>query len=240
MKRRRPTFPLTRGLFQTGLDWAYVWLRQGERFVRHDSPERYRYPADADSAKAPIIVIPGIYEPWQFMRPLIRLLHAWKHPIHIIEGLGYNVGDVPHMAEQVRQFIDTRDIRGAVIIAHSKGGLIGKYLLAQYNENHNEDDRIRHVVTLNTPFVGSIYATLAPVRNIRAFSPADRLIKELDANRDINHRITSIYYRVDPSIPEGSALDGATNIEVDGIGHFRIVNDPAAHRAILDTLVRCR
>ena len=234
MKKRR--LPLVRGLMQTGLDWGYVWYRQGERFVRRDSPERYRRPP-ADKAtlqRPPLVFIPGVYEPWEYMKPLIELAHAWKHPVHVIEGLGYNTGNIPHMAELARRFIDDRHIRGAVIIAHSKGGLIGKYLLA----NYNDDGRVRHLVALNTPFGGSIYATLAPLRSMRAFSPEDRLIRELAANRDINTRITSIYASFDQQIPDGSHLDGATNIEIQTIGHFRIVNHPEAHQAILDTLSR--
>ena len=31
---------------------------------------------------------------------------------------------------------------------------------------------------------------------------------------------------LDPHIPEGSALPGATNIELDAGGHFRILADP--------------
>jgi pimeloyl-ACP methyl ester carboxylesterase len=236
--RRKKRLPLVRGLVQTGMDWGYVCLRQGERFVLRDSPERYRRPADGGEGltRPPVIFIPGVYEPWEYMKPLIELAHAWKHPVHVIEGLGYNTGNIPHMAELARRFIDDRHIHGAVIIAHSKGGLIGKYLLA----NYNEDGRVRHLIALNTPFGGSLYAMLSPLRTMRAFSPEDRLIRELAANRDINSHITSIYASFDQQIPDGSWLEGATDIEIKTIGHFRIVNHPEAHQAILDTLTALR
>lgn len=234
MSGRKKRLPLIRGLLQTGMDWGYVWYRQSERLLVHDSPERYRHPDANDKPlhRPPIVFIPGVYEPWEYMKPLIELLHAWKYPVHVIEGLGYNTGNIPHMAELARRFIDDRDIHGAVLIAHSKGGLIGKYLLA----NYNDDNRARHLIALNTPFGGSVYAMLAPVRTMRAFAPDDQHIRELAANRAINAHITSIYASFDQQIPDGSRLEGAVNVEIRTIGHFRIVNHPEAHRVILDTL----
>lgn len=232
-------FPVARGLLQMGMDWTYVWYRQGERWLRRDDPLRFRHEPTSLAGSpqlSPLIFIPGVYEPWEYMKPLIELAHAWKYPVYVVEPLGYNVGNIPHMAELARRYIDDQDIRDSIIIAHSKGGLIGKYLLAY----HNQDRRVRHVIALNSPFGGSLYAELAPVRNVRALSPEDRLIKELAANREVNRRITSIYNRIDPQIPEGSKLEGADNIEIDAIGHFRIVKHPQAHQAVLDTLQRLK
>lgn len=223
-------FPLSHGLFQTWLDWLYVWRRQFGRFLQLDKADQYQR---TTSSKPPVIVIPGIYEPWQFMKPLIETVHAWKYSVHVIDTLGYNTGDIPEMADLVRRLMEERGLRDVIIIAHSKGGLIGKYLLATQSE---QQPLIRHVVALNTPFAGSVYAALAPVRPVRSFSPTDTLLQELSANQAVNPRITSIYSKFDPSIPDGSALPGATNVAIDTIGHFRIVANAAAHRAVLEAL----
>lgn len=48
-------------------------------------------PADFRSGtKAPIVIIPGVYESWQFMRPLIQILHDHGHPVHVVAALGRN------------------------------------------------------------------------------------------------------------------------------------------------------
>ena len=44
-------------------------------------------------------------------------------------------------------------------------------------------------------------------------------------NTETNRKIVSIFARFDPHIPEGSALAGARNIEIDTGGHFRILAD---------------
>jgi hypothetical protein len=49
-------------------------------------------------------------------------------------------------------------------------------------------------------------------------------------------RITSIFGQFDPHIPEGSELEGATNIRLDIGGHFRILSDADCIRAVLNAV----
>jgi pimeloyl-ACP methyl ester carboxylesterase len=51
-----------------------------------------------------------------------------------------------------------------------------------------------------------------------------------------NQRVTSIYPRFDPNIPEGSRLEGATNVEIPVVGHFRILDEPATIAAVLSAV----
>ena len=44
----------------------------------------------------------------------------------------------------------------------------------------------------------------------------------------------SIFGRFDPHIPDGSVLDGATNVLVPAVGHFRVLGSPQTHSAVLD------
>lgn len=213
-------------LYQTWLDWCYVIYWQLRYILQRENPAAYNIPA----ARRPIeiVIIPGIYEPWQFMKPLIAKMYAHGYPVHVIEGLGYNTGDVADMANTAKRFIASLDSGQIVLIAHSKGGLIAKYLLANYNQG----GRIRHAITLNTPYVGSIYAKFSPVGSIRIFTPLGPTIQQLQANKLINHQITSIYSEFDPNIPRGSHLEGATNIPIKAVGHFRIVADTDVHEEI--------
>ncbi len=161
------------------------------------------------------------------MLPIIRRLHARGHGVHVVGTLGANVGRIAEMSRRARAYLEAEDLRDVVIVAHSKGGLIGKPLVAF----GDPDRRIRAMVAINAPFGGSSYARLFPVRSIRDFSPRNAALVELGRSRAVNARITSLFARFDPHIPGGSALDGATDERVRASGHFRIMGDEDVLRA---------
>lgn len=181
---------------------------------------------------APVILLPGIYEPWQFMHPVAAHLHANGHPVHAVTALGYNRGTVPAMAELVARYLSERDLHDVILVAHSKGGLIGKYVMTL----PDSAPRVRQLIAVNSPFSGSIYAMFALLPSLRAFSPRNRTLTALRANLAVNSRITSIYGTFDPHIPGGSELVGADNVQLDSMGHFRILGDKRLLPAI-DTAI---
>jgi triacylglycerol lipase len=217
-------------IYYTVLDWWYIYISQITGLFKRDNARNYAKPKNAGAM--PVIIIPGIYEPWQFMLPLTRRISAAGHPVYIVEGLGYNVGSIPKMARIVSDYVKTLPVQEVVIVAHSKGGLIAKYVLA----NMNQDGRVSKVITLNTPFSGSVYAAFMPIWGVRAFSPQNKLLRQLLLNVAVNAQITSVYSDYDANIPEGSFLQGATNIKIDTIGHFRIIKNQHAQDAVLRAL----
>jgi triacylglycerol lipase len=204
--------------------WLFRGLFANKNINQYQNPPKPR--------RSAVVMIPGVYESWQFMKPLSVALYAHGYPVYVIEGLGYNTGKVPDMAEIVRQYLTTLDCQQFVLVTHSKGGLIGKYLLAE----HNQDDRIKHMIALNTPFPGSKYALYVPMRSLRLFSPKDALLLSLQANKAINNQITSIYSAYDLQIPNSSYLEDATNVQIDSIGHWRIVANKKVHTEVLNIL----
>ncbi|QNE47087.1 alpha/beta hydrolase [Glaciihabitans sp. INWT7] len=174
-------------------------------------------------ALAPVLLLPGVYETWQFLRPVADRLNALGHPIHTLPALGYNRLTIAASAELAQRYLDERDLTRVAIVAHSKGGLIAKHMMV----TDDRAGRIDTLVAINSPFGGSTLANWAPVRTLRAFSPRDKTVMTLAANLEANARITSIYSRLDPLIPEGSALAGATNIRLPIVGHFRPLSSPA-------------
>ena len=179
--------------------------------------------------KAPVLLIPGVYETWRYLTPPGRRLHAVGHPVHVLPGLARNSIPIPDAAALAQRYLDDNDLRNVVIVAHSKGGLIGKHMMAVDDTEH----RIARMVAITSPFSGSSIARYAPVRTLRAFMATDAVISTLAKNLTINSRITSIYGEFDPMIPARSYLEGATNIELPVIGHFRILADPV----VLDAIV---
>jgi triacylglycerol lipase len=204
------------------LDYAYVGFWQVHGFILREDPARYLTPAPgAPAGKVPVLLIPGIYETWQFMRPIADHLHRAGHPVHVVQKLGYNRGTVEAMALLAAGYIEEHDLTDVVVVAHSKGGLIGKFLMTM----SSIAPRITRLVAINTPFSGSVYANFFLLPSIRAFSPRDRTLRALLANLEINAHITSIYGRFDPHIPGGSFVEGARNIQLDTMGHFRPIAD---------------
>ncbi|MEO6943273.1 MAG: alpha/beta hydrolase [Lacisediminihabitans sp.] len=180
--------------------------------ARRGGPERYLV-----GGRQPVLLLPGVYEPWEFLRPVGDRLNALGHPVHLVREIGYNRRAIVPTAELVARFLIERDLRHVIIVGHSKGGLIGKQLMV----TDAVADRIDRMVAINSPFSGSRLARFAPGATLRAFAPTNPLLSTLARNREANSRIVSIFSRFDPNIPEGSRLDGAVNIELPISGHFR-------------------
>ena len=207
-------------------DYWYVVRVQVRSALDREGAETYRR---GEPGRSPVVLVPGVYEPWTFLRPLADALHQAGHPVHVLPALGYNRGPVPQAATVLREVLEAADLRDVAVVAHSKGGLIGK--LAMLRED--PEGRIRTMAAINTPFAGSAYARLVPVRAVRAFVPTDPTLVALAAEREVNARITSLYSPFDPHIPAGSVLPGATNVPLGTPGHFRVLEDPGLAAAVL-------
>jgi triacylglycerol lipase len=209
------------------LDYLYVSLKQVQAFLFRIDPATFREP---DLTGRPVLLIPGIYETWQFLRPVAELLRDRGHPVHVVTGLGWNTSTIRDSADLVAAYLEEQDLRDVVVVAHSKGGLIGKYTMLR----KDPEGRIAAMIAIATPFAGSIYARYALTRSIRDFSPADTTLRMLGEQLDVNRRITSIIPSFDPHIPGGSRLDGAVNVPLRAAGHFRIFGT----RELLDAVDR--
>ncbi|MCU1473644.1 alpha/beta hydrolase [Amnibacterium sp.] len=212
------------------LDYRYAVAHQAQAVLDRTDPARYR----DGGTRRPVVVLPGIWETWHFLKPLIEHLHHAGHPVHVLAELGWNGGSVDAAAGLTVQHLRDHDLTDVMIVAHSKGGLIGKAAMLDAVEG----GRVDAMAAISAPFSGSVYARYAPIRSIRAFSPRDPTTLRLAANREVNARITSIYGEFDPHIPGGSELPGATNVRVPVGGHFRILADARTLSALDEALVR--
>ncbi|HET7782265.1 alpha/beta hydrolase [Pseudarthrobacter sp. C1] len=226
-----PGTPMRISALQKGVWWLQDYLYAAGWQVR-GMLSRVQPGSFHQGHRRPVLIIPGVYENWQFMMPLIQSIHDAGHPVHVVTVLQRNQLDVPAAARMVAQHLEEAGLRDAAIVAHSKGGLIGKYAMLMLDP----EQRIDRMVTVCTPFSGSRYARYMLLPSLRIFSPRHPLTLELAREEAINSRITSIYGPFDPHIPEGSVLPGATNIELPTAGHFRILGDPQTARIIVEQL----
>lgn len=198
-------------------DYAYAAVWQVRAFADRTDPAVYR-----EGTQAPIVVIPGVYETWRFLRPLVAELHERGHPVHVLEPLRRNRRPVADTASVAAGYLRDHGLHDVVLVAHSKGGLIGKHLMAFAPEA----ERVSGMAAIATPFRGSRYAPLMVGPTLRAFAPSDATILALARETAVDARIVSIWARFDPHIPGGCELPGAKNVEVDTGGHFRILAHP--------------
>ena len=207
-----------------GLDYAWAFSTRAG-YLREKAP-----PAElAEGTARPVLMIPGVHEPWRYLLTVGRRLHAAGHPVHVLPELGNNVMSIEDTAALAQRYLEEHDLRNVAIVGHSKGGIVGKHMMAFDDIEH----RIARMVAIASPFSGSVRAKYVPVRTIRPFLPGNPLLGALAANLELNSRITSIYTEADHVIPNGSTLEGATNIEIPLVGHFRLLSDPR----VLDAVV---
>jgi len=206
------------------LDYVYAVGRQLRSAVSRVSPDEF-----LSGTGRHVLIIPGIFEDWRFMLPLIRTLHDAGHPVHVVTVLQRNRLAVPKAAELIAGYLRDRDLTDVLIVAHSKGGLIGKFAMMALDPER----RLVRMVAVASPFSGSRYAGFMLLPSLRALSPRSAVTLQLSREQRVNERITSIYGLFDPHIPEGSVLPGARNIQLDTGGHFRIL----AHEETLKTVL---
>lgn len=210
----------------------YFYLAKGYSFMFHKPPEHYLGFVSED--KPPVILIPGVYSKWQFLKAIADQISLRGHPVYAVEHLGYNTKSIDHSAKLIRELIDEKDLHNVIIVAHSKGGLIAEYLLTY----ENQDERVAKIIAIATPFLGSHAVRFLPNRAFKELHPESEMIKKLNSESDINHKIVSIFGEFDNHVwPTGNCrLDGAKNIQVNVHGHHKILFDKHVHNIILDEI----
>lgn len=187
---------------------------------------------DSDCDSVPVVLLPGILERSTYLLPLGRFLCARGHPVHVVDALGWNISSLEESVERCLQTLEDEDVHGAVLVAHSKGGLIAKALLL---DERLGDDAVG-AVTVATPFAGSTLGgrlqRLVRRSPLGLFSPDNEDLERLAAERWVNSKIVSLAPVWDQMIPGGSHLEGAHNVTLADGGHFRPVNDPAVWEQI--------
>jgi pimeloyl-ACP methyl ester carboxylesterase len=210
-------------------DYATAAALQVSGMTSRSDPDDFR-----TGTRRPCIVIPGVYETWHFMQPIIRALHGRGHPVHVITDLRHNRRPVLDSAELVARFVTDQGLVDVLVVAHSKGGLIGKYAMLKLDPER----RFVRMVAIATPFSGSRYANWAPNRTLRAFRASDPVTSMLAAENLVNDRITSVYGPFDPIIPESSVLPGAQNIELPVGGHFQLLRHPETISIVVEAAAK--
>lgn len=212
-------------------DYAHLLKTGPIMYFRRTPPHHYL--GHTVPGKAPVIILPGLFLRWGFYKSMTDHISLLGHSVYLVPKLGNNTSDIPSSAKKVRKVIVENNLKNAVIVAHSKGGLIGKYLLLHGNEQGN----IAGVVAIATPFHGSSISRLLPISPAKELSPNSKIIKYLEAHPEVNGKIVSIIPSYDNHVwhPEGSHLKEALkNIKVSVAGHHKVINDKKVWSEVIE------
>jgi hypothetical protein len=210
-------------------DYLYMVHGAMSTLVYVKPPEHYR--GYVVGGKVPVVIIPGILGKWSFMKKIADTISHLGHPVYVVPNLGYNLYSVPESSAMVNEVIKKENLTNVILVAHSKGGLIGKHVLI----HHNSSNAILGMVSVATPYSGSSMAKLLPYDPVRELLKDNSTIRDLQSHEQVNSKIVSICPLYDNHVwaEEGSHLKGAKNIDVDVHGHHKIVYDKEVIRNIV-------
>jgi len=149
----------------------------------------------------------------------------------------FNTKPIPHLAQLVSDKIEglykRHDIRQKlVIIGHSKGGLIGRCYLKDFNGHR----RVKTLITMGTPHNGNPWAMLGLLtplafltESIRQMTPMSPFIRRMNRTPwPKGVKVVSIFSKGDTVCPYPSAVlktekGGVKNVEIVDVGHVEFL-----------------
>lgn len=214
------------------VDYCYLLLGKLFMYIYKNPPKHYL--DYVVKGKNPVILIPGNSNKWGFLKKLSDAISHLGHPVYVVEKLGSNLFDIPTSAKIVREIIDKNNLENVILLGHSKGGVVGKYILI----HENKDNKISRLIAISAPFSGTNIVNNLPYKSFRELSPKSKIIQEINSNSEVNSKIVSIMPEFDNHVwsDKGSNLSGATNITVPTKGHHKIVFDKHVIKKIIELI----
>ena len=218
-----------------------MWLRETSvslRLFLWRQPWRSGFPElplTDDPQRPALLLIPGFMCNRAAWRPLLDsgVLSDFNVATVNLEPI---FGDIDHYADVVQRAVERlRAETGAarvVLVGHSMGGLAARVYLRRHGDVH-----VARIVTLASPHQGTILGRLGYGRNARQMTAGSRFIEKLaSGDRGRWVRFTTVVTRDDNLvIPRSSPLlPGAKQIELDGVGHLALIEDPRAWQIIAE------
>jgi triacylglycerol esterase/lipase EstA (alpha/beta hydrolase family) len=198
-----------------------------------------RDPAPAPAA-APVLLVHGVLcnaGVWhRFQRNCAR------HGIGPVYSISYGppLASIDTFAEQLATRVDeVLAATGAprlTLVAHSMGGLVVRAYLARYGGT-----KVRRVVTLGTPYEGSVHAYLMAGTSLSQLRPGNAWLGALGPP-DVAAMppIVSVWSWHDTMVaPQTSSrIAFGRNVEVAGVGHNALLSDPQVFARVAEEIRR--
>jgi triacylglycerol lipase len=172
---------------------------------------------------------------WLLRRRLLR--DGWS-PVCCADYRPWSA-NVERAAEELRRVAEGISLRAQgqpiTLIGHGLGGLVVRYFLRRYPA-----PRMRRVITLGTPHLGSTPATRRVGAAARRIAPGSPLVKTLNAADHIPQQfdVIAIHSTFDALVlPPGNAeYPGAFNVQVNDVGHNALLLSGKVYRLLAENL----
>lgn len=178
-----------------------------------------------------ILLLPGFNETWHTYNYLAPTLVKAGYRVHVPE---YNSrASIIQCAEVVSDYILEHDLTDVYLVGHSKGGHIGKYVL----DNFMEDERLEKLITVATPWQGSIFGYLY-LFSLKELIPGSKTMSELAKDYRNNHKVYNFYSKIDNHVIPNSSLKlhGANNKQLNTSWHTLIMQSDELVEEVLKVL----
>ena len=196
-----------------------------------------------DDGHRPIVFVHGLAgHPGNF-RPLsIYLRRQGRRRLYAVAlpfGLGAHE-QAAWLSDFIDEVLDVNELPdGQVdIVAHSRGGVVSRLAL----DDVVTARRVATLVTVGTPHRGTVAARYGRTAELDEIRPESAVIARMHAQLPwAGPRLVCLWSASDPLVVPAShaQVPGATNIELDGLGHCQLLLWPAgwraAHRALMET-----
>jgi triacylglycerol lipase len=235
------------------LEWRQAWRLFAGEFIATMSSSSWtmpfhrfnKRPAD-NPAGLPVLLIHGYGCNSGYWHPLSKVLtreHITHHAVDLEPVLASIDDYVPIVDKAVTTLCDESGHDKIIIVAHSMGGLVARAYLRDHGSAH-----VAKVITLGAPHRGTGLANFGVGLNSEQMrwigsasdgAPSDWLHQlEKTENDAIRALFVSLYSRhdniVSPQI--SSSMNGATNIEFQGIGHVALGSHPAVLAQVIENI----
>ncbi len=163
------------------------------------------------------VLIPGWGGDIEALLTIGNKLNELGYKIHTISDLGGNYSSLKQSTNIVTEYISNNCLSNAILVGHSKGGLIAA------NTQLKIPKKVRRVIAIACPWDGSLLGHLH-ILGLQDLKPNSVTLKNLRSTLD-RKNIFNLYPTVDNHvIPNKSLiLDGANNIQIKVKGHTLIL-----------------
>lgn len=180
-------------------------------------------------ARSPVLLLHGVLCNAGVWSRFSRLLTArGVRPVYTI-SYGPPLASIDLFADQLAEKIDAilsaTGAASVVVVAHSMGGLVALAYCRKYGVG-----KIRRLISLATPYHGSIHAAFFPGVCLTELRPGSAWLHALYRRARPMPPVSSIWSWHDSMVaPQTSCkLKAAQNIALTGVGHNAILADPGA------------
>ena len=188
-----------------------------------------RDPPSPTSAPAPVLLLHGVLCNAGVWLRMSRVLAAERiAPVYAM-SYGPPLASIDLFADQLATKIDAilaaTGARTVVIVSHSMGGLVALAYCKKFGAA-----KIGRLISLGTPYHGSVHARFCPGECLQQIRPQSRWLDQLYATPFALPPVYSIWSWHDSMVaPQTSAmLAGAENIALLGVGHNALLADRGA------------